>query len=112
MRFPVAEPPEASGAATPAARRRPVRRWIERHPRVRRGYRAAVGTLGGLVTALGVILLPLPGPGLLVLLGGLAVLGTEFAWAQRVAGWLRRRAAAVAAWWRRRRARRRQAADR
>ena len=95
--------------AAPAPRERgPVRRWIDRHPRIRRGYRTAVGTLGGIVTALGVILLPLPGPGALVLIGGLAILGTEFAWAQRAAGWIRRQITALAAWWRRRRDRKRE----
>jgi uncharacterized protein (TIGR02611 family) len=32
----------------------------------------------------GVVLLPLPGPGWVVILGGLAVLALEFAWARRL----------------------------
>ncbi len=39
--------------------------------------------VGGLLVVLGIILLPLPGPGTLVVLMGLGVLGTEYAWARR-----------------------------
>ncbi|OCG73568.1 PGPGW domain-containing protein [Microbacterium sediminis] len=99
--------PSPADPGRPAAREYgAVRGWIERRPRVRRGYRAAVGTLGGIITALGVILLPLPGPGALVLIVGLAVLGSEFAWAQRASAWVRRQVARIAAWWKRRRERR------
>jgi uncharacterized protein (TIGR02611 family) len=38
---------------------------------------------GVFVVVLGVILLPLPGPGLLVIIAGLVILSTEFEWAQR-----------------------------
>ena len=34
--------------------------------------------------ALGVVLLPLPGPGWLVIFAGLAILASEFAWAERL----------------------------
>jgi uncharacterized protein (TIGR02611 family) len=46
--------------------------------------------LGGLVLAVGVILIPYPGPGWLVVFGGLAILASEFTWAQRVLAVLRR----------------------
>ena len=39
---------------------------------------------GGATVALGVALIPLPGPGSLVALGGLAMLGTEFEGARKV----------------------------
>lgn len=39
------------------------------------------------LVALGIALLPLPGPGSLLILAGLAVLALEFAWAER---WSRR----------------------
>ena len=46
--------------------------------------KSSVGVLGGLVLILGVILIPYPGPGWLIVFAGLAILATEFDWAQRV----------------------------
>jgi len=43
---------------------------------------AAIG--GAALCVIGVILLPLPGPGLLVVLAGLALLASEFSWAHRL----------------------------
>jgi uncharacterized protein (TIGR02611 family) len=47
-------------------------------------YRIAVGVFGGLVVALGVVAIPLPGPGWLIVIAGLFVLATEFLWAERL----------------------------
>jgi uncharacterized protein (TIGR02611 family) len=44
-------------------------------------WRVFIGVVGGLVTLLGTIFLFAPGPGILVLLAGLGILATEFAWA-------------------------------
>lgn len=44
-------------------------------------WRVFIGVVGGLVTILGAVFLFAPGPGLLVLLAGLGILATEFAWA-------------------------------
>lgn len=55
-----------------------VREAIRRRPHADRAYRAAVGVTGGATVALGIVLIPLPGPGGLIALGGLAILGTEF----------------------------------
>lgn len=52
-----------------------------------------VGLMGGTVVLVGIALLVLPGPGWLVIAGGLAILATEFFWAKRA---LRRAKAAVA----------------
>lgn len=46
--------------------------------------KVAVAILGGLLVAVGVVLLPLPGPGWVVILAGLAVLALEFHWARRL----------------------------
>jgi uncharacterized protein (TIGR02611 family) len=54
--------------------------------------RLVVGAVGGLVTALGVVLLVLPGPGILVVLAGLAILASEFHFARRLLAWARKRA--------------------
>ncbi|MCP2031491.1 uncharacterized protein (TIGR02611 family) [Okibacterium sp. HSC-33S16] len=78
---------------------RGIRSWIERHPRLRTTYRVGVGLLGGVVAVVGLILVPLPGPGWLVVFLGLAILGTEFAWARRLAHFAKRQLARFWAWW-------------
>ena len=55
-------------------------RHKERHHLIR--VAAAIG--GFLVVLLGIVLIPLPGPGLLVVAVGLAVLALEFAWAEHL----------------------------
>lgn len=44
----------------------------------------AVSTVGSLLVAIGVALLFLPGPGLLLIAAGLAVLSLEFLWAEEL----------------------------
>jgi uncharacterized protein (TIGR02611 family) len=46
-------------------------------------WRIFIGVLGGTITVLGAIALVGPGPGILVVLAGLGILATEFAWASR-----------------------------
>lgn len=43
--------------------------------------RLSVAALGFTVLTLGVVMLVTPGPGLLVIIGGLAILAHEFSWA-------------------------------
>ncbi len=43
-----------------------------------------IALIGGTVVLLGVIMLVLPGPGVLIIAGGLAILATEFLWAKRM----------------------------
>jgi tellurite resistance protein TerC len=45
--------------------------------------RVLIGTAGGVVLVLGIALIVLPGPAIVVIPLGLAILGTEFAWAKR-----------------------------
>jgi tellurite resistance protein TerC len=49
--------------------------------------RIAVALVGGTVLGIGIALIVLPGPALLVIPLGLAILGAEFAWAR---AWLRK----------------------
>lgn len=44
----------------------------------------AIGVGGGLVLAAGIVMIPLPGPGWLVVVAGLYILSFEFAWAGRL----------------------------
>jgi uncharacterized protein (TIGR02611 family) len=46
--------------------------------------RLAITTLGAAVIVTGIILLPLPGPGWLIIFIGLAILSLEYTWARRV----------------------------
>jgi uncharacterized protein (TIGR02611 family) len=61
----------------------------------RNSWRAAVAVAGFAVLALGVIMLVTPGPGLIVIVAGLAVLATQFAWAERALDRAKTRAAAA-----------------
>ena len=49
---------------------------------LRNGKRAAVLVVGLALVALGLAMLVLPGPGILVVILGLAILATEFVWAR------------------------------
>lgn len=72
---------EAAGAAPritkPRTAARSAREAIRRNPKLDRAYRTGVKVVGGTTVGLGVVLMPLPGPGTLIALGGLAILGTE-----------------------------------
>ena len=46
--------------------------------------RVGVGVLGGLVVLVGIVLLPLPGPGWAIIFLGLAIWAAEFHWARRL----------------------------
>ena len=74
-------------------------RWSDRWTRVRAQIDAlprpvrvvAVAVVGGTVVLAGIAMLVLPGPGIVTILAGLALLATEFVWARR---WLDRAKAA------------------
>jgi uncharacterized protein (TIGR02611 family) len=61
-----------------------LRRRAYATPLGRIGVKIVVAVLGATVIAVGVVLLPLPGPGWVIILGGLAILAMEFAWAKRL----------------------------
>lgn len=83
---------------------RRIRAWISRHPRLQALYRCVIALVGTVLTLGGLILVPLPGPGWLVVFLGLAVLGTEFHWARRLSAWGKRMLDRFWVWWRARRA--------
>ena len=60
------------------------RTWIRKTPAGRLFWRVFIGLIGGGITVFGAVLLVAPGPGILVLLAGLGILATEFAWAGRI----------------------------
>ncbi len=57
------------------------RTWIKKTKAGRLVWRLIIGLIGGVVTVGGAIALIGPGPGVLIVLAGLAILATEFAWA-------------------------------
>jgi uncharacterized protein (TIGR02611 family) len=61
-----------------------LRSWIRKTPAGRLAWRLVIGIVGGGVAVFGAVLLVAPGPGVLVLLAGLGILATEFAWAGRI----------------------------
>ena len=60
------------------------RTWIKKTQAGRVFWRVFIGLIGGMITVLGSIALIGPGPGILIVLAGLGILATEFAWAGRV----------------------------
>ena len=63
---------------------------LRRNPATHFAYRATVGVVGGIVTVVGLIMVPAPGPGWLVVFFGLVILGSEFEFAQRVLDFARK----------------------
>jgi uncharacterized protein (TIGR02611 family) len=53
----------------------------------RRLKRSAIGFVGGIVVIVGIVMIPYPGPGWLVVFAGLTILATEFTWAERLLGY-------------------------
>jgi uncharacterized protein (TIGR02611 family) len=62
------------------------------------GFKILVAVIGTAVVVAGIIMLPAPGPGWLVILAGLGILATEFAAARRVLVWVRDRYLAWVSW--------------
>lgn len=50
----------------------------------RHAKKILIGIVGGIVLCVGVVAIPYPGPGWLIVFAGLAILSTEFEWAHRV----------------------------
>lgn len=65
------------------------RRTVMANPHTARIYRFVVGGLGTLVVLIGLGLVPLPGPGWLIVIIGLFIISSEFRWAQRILHFVR-----------------------
>lgn len=57
--------------------------WVKSTTAGKLFWRLVIGFFGGIITAIGLLFLVTPGPGIAVLIVGLAILATEFAWAKR-----------------------------
>ncbi|BCJ57613.1 TIGR02611 family protein [Micromonospora endophytica] len=97
---------EGSGAAG-SARREPSR-WrrristtlalIRANPTGRVALKIIFGALGAIVVCVGIVLIPLPGPGWLIVIAGLGIWAVEFHWAKRLLAFTRRHVYGWAAW--------------
>ena len=74
--------------------------WIGRS-----GKRITVTVVGFALVAVGIVMLVVPGPGLLLIAAGFAVLATEYTWARRALEETKRRASSAARRLRRNRSR-------
>ncbi|MEV4760827.1 TIGR02611 family protein [Micromonospora sp. NPDC049559] len=71
---------------------------IRANPTGRIVLKVAVALAGALVVAVGFALIPLPGPGWLIVIGGLGIWAVEFHWARRLLTFTRRNVQAWARW--------------
>jgi uncharacterized protein (TIGR02611 family) len=79
---PLDDEPHSAVGGVPA--RFGLRRFVARNRGLEVAYRAVIGLVGFAIIITGLVLIPLPGPGWLIVFGGLAVLSTEFVWAERL----------------------------
>lgn len=75
---------EAAQSPTRDGRVVSMRRRVRSWPGGRITWRVAVTFVGLAVIAGGIVLLPLPGPGWLIIFAGLGILATEYEWAARL----------------------------
>ena len=76
------EEPEDEG--TTISDRFAYRALLRKNRAMNHVYRVTVAVVGVTIILIGIVLLPLPGPGWLVIFAGLFVLSTEFEWADRL----------------------------
>ena len=77
---------------------RGFRSRIDANPTMRSAYRITVGVVGTIVVIVGIIAIPYPGPGWLIVFAGLGILATEFTWARRTLTYARAKYDAWTAW--------------
>src|SRR5262245_43647677 len=71
---------------------------VRAHPTGSVAFRTGIAILGGLVVVAGLILVPLPGPGWLIVFAGLSIWAIEFVWARNLLQFGRRVLGAWTAW--------------
>ncbi|MGC4888992.1 TIGR02611 family protein [Micromonospora sp. DT227] len=99
-------PVDGRSPAAPTAPRR--RGWrgrlhttldlIRANPTGRVALKIFIGILGAVVVTVGIALIPLPGPGWLLVIAGLGVWAVEFHWARRLLAFTRRHVNAWTRW--------------
>ncbi|GII55330.1 hypothetical protein Pth03_37190 [Planotetraspora thailandica] len=71
---------------------------IRSTPAGRLTLKIVVGVIGAAMIVAGLIMVPFPGPGWLVVFAGLAVLATEFAWASKLLAVVKEKVLAATDW--------------
>ncbi|WP_179803856.1 TIGR02611 family protein [Micromonospora purpureochromogenes] len=71
---------------------------IRANPTGRVALKIFIAIAGALVVTVGLALIPLPGPGWLIVIGGLAIWAVEFHWARRLLAFTRRHVQAWTRW--------------
>jgi uncharacterized protein (TIGR02611 family) len=71
---------------------------IRANPTGRAALKLGIGLLGGVVVAIGIVLIPLPGPGWLIVIAGLAIWAVEFVWARHLLRFTRDKLRGWTAW--------------
>lgn len=87
-----------------AARRSGIHGWLDGIRSTRTGaltLKVVIGVIGAVMVVGGLIMVPFPGPGWLVVFAGLAVLATEFHWAHKVLEFGKRTLRAWTEWYKR-----------
>ncbi|MBJ7291564.1 TIGR02611 family protein [Williamsia sp.] len=90
-------PSDDPGGLLPDALQR-RRDKIAEKPTLNLVYRIGVGVIGTAVLIVGIIAIPYPGPGWLIVFAGLGILATEFSWAHRLLIFARGKYDAFADW--------------
>ena len=63
---------------------------IRANPTGRLALKISIGVLGAIVVAVGIVLIPFPGPGWAIVILGLAIWAVEFAWARHLLAFTKR----------------------
>lgn len=71
---------------------------IRNNPTGRLVLKITIGTLGTLVVALGIVLIPFPGPGWAIVILGLAIWSLEFVWAKSLLEFTKRHVQSWTRW--------------
>jgi len=91
----IADPPRPGSLRQ---RLRTTLQLIRSNPTGRIALKGFVAVAGALVVAIGIALIPLPGPGWLLVIAGLGIWAVEFHWARRLLAFTRRNVHAWTEW--------------
>lgn len=71
---------------------------VRANPTGRLALKVVIALIGAAVVGIGIVLIPLPGPGWLIVIAGLAIWAIEFVWAQHLLRFTRNKLRGWTAW--------------